>query len=429
MRLYELQPLAPDQQKAQLYLHPGQLRAWDSQRRFVFMLAGTQGGKTSFGPWWLHREILRRGAGDYLAVTASYDLFKLKMLPELRTVFEAVLGIGRFWSGDKVLELREAASPQGRFWANRSDDPMWARIILRSAQSGGGLEAATAKAAWLDECGQAEFTLEDWEAVQRRLSLAQGRVLGTTTLYNLGWVRSEIYGPWRDGDADIEVVQFSSFVNPAFPRAEYDRMKRKLPDWRFAMFYDGQFARPAGLIYGCFTDEMLVDPFAIPAEWPRVVGIDFGGANTATVWLAESPDGVWYAYHESLEGEKTSREHAETALRRAEGLPELVAIGGAASENQYRWDWADAGFGVAEPRIGGVEAGIDRVTELIKTDRFRVFRGLRGLRDELGSYSRRLDEAGEPTEEIMDKRKYHRLDALRYAATEIVDGGTAYGFV
>jgi len=31
-------------EKARLTLHPGQAKAWDSDKRFVFMLAGTQGG-------------------------------------------------------------------------------------------------------------------------------------------------------------------------------------------------------------------------------------------------------------------------------------------------------------------------------------------------------------------------------------------------
>lgn len=34
--------------KAELSLHHGQAQAWRSIRRFVFMIAGTQGGKTSF---------------------------------------------------------------------------------------------------------------------------------------------------------------------------------------------------------------------------------------------------------------------------------------------------------------------------------------------------------------------------------------------
>ena len=86
---------------------------------------------------------------------------------------------------------------------------------------------------------------------------------------------------------------------------------------------------------------------------------------------------------------------------------------------QQRRDWAAAGFGIQEPRIDGIEPGIDRVTALIKEDRLRVFRTCKGLRDEIGSYRRKLDAAGEATEEIVDKRTFHRLDALRYAATHI----------
>jgi len=37
-----------------------------------------------------------------------------------------------------------------------------------------------------------------------------------------------------------------------------------------------------------------------------------------------------------------------------------------------------------------------------------------GLLEELGTYSRELDEAGEPTEKIEDKETYHRLDGARY---------------
>ncbi len=85
-----------DGDRLDLKFHRGQWRAWDSDKRFVFVLAGTQGGKTSFGPWWLQREIYGdetrpgMGPGDYLAVTESFDLFKLKLLPEMRNCFETL---------------------------------------------------------------------------------------------------------------------------------------------------------------------------------------------------------------------------------------------------------------------------------------------------------------------------------------------------
>ena len=66
-----------------------------------------------------------------------------------------------------------------------------------------------------------------------------------------------------------------------------------------------------------------------------------------------------------------------------------------------------------------MEPGIDRVTEIIKTGRFRVFRTCKGLLDEFGSYRRKLDDEDEPTDLIVDKRKYHRLDCLRYAGSAL----------
>lgn len=332
------------------------------------------------------------------------------------------MDLGRYWAGDKIIELK---SPEtGEFQASRAGDPMWGRIILRSAASKGGLESATAKAAILDEVGQDEFTLEDWEAILRRLSLSQGRVCAATTPYNLGWLKSEVYDAWRDGDPDYSVIQFSSVSNPAFPKAEFERAKRKMQDWRFAMFYLGQFTRPAGLIYPDFTGELLIDDFAIPDDWPRVLGLDFGGANTATLHLAMGPDETWYAYLETLEGGKSTGEHVETQKRNLNGAGEFEVTGGAKSEIQQRLDWEEAGLEVTEPVISDVESGIDRVTELIKSGRFKVFRSLRGLRDEFGSYSRKLDELGNPTDEIVNKRHYHRLDALRYAAIHILEGSS-----
>jgi hypothetical protein len=101
------------------------------------------------------------------------------------------------------------------------------------------------------------------------LSLFQGRVCAATTLYNLGWIKSEIYDAWVRGDKDIDVIQFSSVQNPAFPKQEFERARSKMQDWRFDMFYRGQFAKPAGLIYsswkiyacGCFRHTSRVGAY------------------------------------------------------------------------------------------------------------------------------------------------------------------------
>jgi len=412
-----------------LALHSGQARAWRSKARFVFILAGTQGGKTSYLPWLLKRSVDECGKGDYLAVTATYGLFKLKFLPAIREVFEHIYGIGRYWSSNRVMELKNPKT--GQFEASGADDAMWGRIILTSAESKGGLESATANAAILDEAGLPTFTLNDWEAILRRLSLSQGRVFAGTTLYNLGWLKSEVYDPWMNGDPDFDVIQFPSYINPAFPKAEFDRARRKMQDWKFAMFYEGKFAKPATLIYKDFDEaSMVVDDFEIPTHWSRVLGVDFGGANTGALHLAESDryteDGlsIWYAYICTLSGNKSTQEHVNEQLRLLEGVAEFEVSGGAPSETQPRMDWGAAGLYVEQPIVSDVESGIDRVTQLIKDNRLRVFRSLKGLRDELGRYQRKVDELGNPTTDILNKNNFHRLDMLRYAAVKIIDGSS-----
>lgn len=406
----ELWTAGPDG-RVHLNLHAGQARAWRSDRRFVFMLAGTQSGKTSFGPWWLYREIQRRGPGDYLAVTSSFPLLRLKMLPEFLLVFQHTLRLGTWRAMERTFVFHDGQT----------------RVLFGSATNPESLESATAKAAWLDEVGQDQFRLESWEAVLRRLSLHQGRVLGGTTLYNLGWLKQQAYDRWRAGDPDYDVIQFESVLNPAFPADEYERARRTLPAWKFKMAYAGQYDRPAGLIYSDFIDAYrdegghLVRPFPLPPEWPRHVGIDFGAVNTALVWLAHDPEAnVYYLYRESLTGGKSTREHVAEARAESKGLNVRTWHGGSPSETQQRMDWTAAGLRVQPPRVADVESGIDAVIELFRTFRLYVFDDARGVLDELGTYRREVDATGEPTEKIADKSTFHRLDALRYVAQALV---------
>lgn len=316
----------------------------------------------------------------------------------------------------------EIADPEtGKFWAKRGGDDMWARIILRSAESAGGLEASTAKGAWLDECGMESFTVESWEAVLRRLSIAQGRVLGTTTLYSPNWLKQQVYDEWLKGNPDFAWVEFNSAINPLFPAEEMERARRTMPAWRFAMQYLGRFDRPAGLIYDSFDPARhKVAPFPLPPTWGRYVGQDYGGVNTAHLWLAHDREADrYYVYDESLEGGLSTAEHAARAKAKADRKV-LGWWGGAGSEEQQRLDYQAAGIPVKEPPIKDVEAGIARVYGLFKEDRLLVFSSCPGLLDELGSYRRKLDANGQPTEVIENKRAFHRLDSLRYVVAGLI---------
>jgi hypothetical protein len=404
--------------------HEGQRRMMKSRARFVLVLAGTQGGKTVSGPWWMLREITRRGPGDYLVATPTFPLLELKCLPEYTRLFVDRLQLGEYRSSpSRLLRL----SPRGEevlFGRTYPNEPT--RLVFGHAQDPDSLESMTVKAAHLDEAGQRRFRLGSWEAIQRRLAIHQGRVLITTTPYVLGWLKAEVHDRAKAGHPDYDLVQFRSTMNPAFPKAEYERMREIMPPWKFRMMYDGEFERPAGLIYDSFSRDRHTCPrFEIPAKWKRYRGLDFGGVNTAAVYLAEEPStGKLYLYRTYQAGSRTAKQHADAMARGDRlcgpepGLPERV-VGGAWSEDNWRREFAAAGLPVMRPPVKDVEVGIDRVYSLFAEDRLIVFDDLADVLDDLDSYSRELDENDEPTEKIEDKETWHRLDALRYIATHL----------
>ena len=399
--------------------HPGQERALDSTARYILVLAGTQGGKTSFGPFWLYQEIQAQGAGDYLVVAPTYPLLQKKLLPEFLKIFRRLLGLGTYSKSEKIFTL-DAVGERRVFGAEQETET---RIIFGHAQDSDALESATAKAAWLDEAGQNKFKLASFEAIRRRLSLHRGRCLITTTPYNLGWIKQQLYDKEKERD-DIEVIRFDSTENPRFPIEEMKEAQRDLPRWKFNMFYRAIFTRPAGMIYNCFDDKIhKVKAFNIPDNWDkRFMGQDYGGRNTAAVYLARKPDtNQYYLYREYWRGGLTAANHKTQML---EGEPYgFTVFGGAASEQNWRDEFTQAGLHVGRPSITDVELGINRVYGAFKRNELFIFDTCTHILDEILSYARVLDDNNQPTTAIENKNMYHLLDALRYIGTFIFDRG------
>ena len=395
------------QRGIRLNLHPGQQRAWDSTARYILMLAGSQGGKTCAGVDWLHREICQRGEGDYLAVTATFPLLNLKMLPEFLSLFQDTLHLGTWKDADKVFLYHGGKT----------------RVIFASATNPESIESATANAAWLDEAGQHQFKRGAWEAIERRLRIHQGRCLFTTTLYEFGWLKQELYDRWVKGDPLIEVIQFDSTANPAFPRAEFERARATMPAWKFDMFYRGIYTKPAGMVYDSFDEAVCKIPrFPIPENWLIYVGHDFGSANPAAMLYAIDPaTGNIYAWHEYRPAQAVTVADQVTHFKGiCQGRNVIKRIGGSHQEEGWRNDYTAHGWVISEPkpRFKQVAVQVQRVYALHKLNKIFVFSDLHKYLDEKARFSYKLNDTYSPTEDIEDEASFHLMAAERYILSD-----------
>lgn len=411
-----------DAEPAPHWFHSGQQEAWNSARSVIAIIAGSQSGKTVFGPWWLRREIQRRGHGDYAVVSPNLTLLFKKAHPEFMRVFQPY---GRY-----------IASPTPRFEFSPGgllsivgNDYRPVTIYFGYGENSDSLESMTLKGAWLDECGQRAFKATSWEALNRRCAIHRARMLLTTTPYSWNWLKTEVFDRGLNGDAHIDLVNFSSLMNPQFDPVVYERQRALMPPWRHQMMFEGKFTRPAGMIYDSWTDKNLCDRFLVPRHWTRMQGVDFGNVNTAAVFAAIDPvSGQVFIYRSYHQGGLDAEGHVQQFLGDAtyfapgtSALKSCLSVGGAASEDDWRRDYAAAKWPIQRPFLREVEAGISRVYGLIQSGRLKVFRDLTKLVDEITTYSRMINESGEPRIEIEDKHAYHRVDALRYLSTVIQD--------
>ena len=389
-----------------LSLSQPQSEIWDATENIILALFGSQAGKTEAGVQWFKREIDNTynpndKFNDYIIGTSTFPLLDKKLQPEFLNVFKYIYDLGTFLEGKRLFTYYDKNI----------------RVFLCSADNPDSMEAATAKAIWWDEAGQDSFRRQTWDAGERRLRIYRGRTLITTTIYNWGWLKTEVYDRWLKGDKTIKVIQAESISNPAFPRESWDRAKATMPAWKFDMQHRGLYSRPAGMIYDSFDSVKHVKPrFDIPDDWFCYVGMDFGTEHTAAMFYARDPaTGDMWAFQEYVGGKKPVPEHVD-ALKLLQGTHKIAKIyGGIRAEEGWRNDFGNYGWYIMERPKMDVEQGIQKVYAFHKANKLFVFSDLEAYIDEKQKYSRVLDENNnyQPTDKIKDKEWCHLMDAER----------------
>lgn len=276
-------------------------------------------------------------------------------------------------------------------------------------------------------CQAEQLSMMDWEYLTRCVT-GRGAVVPYTQLVGdcnpaspTHWILS------RRNDGRLTFFESTHRDNPELWNHEQEDwteegkkrlylLKRGLSGSRLKRLFYGLWVAPEGAIYSNFDEEIhKIASFEPPRLWPRFVGVDPFGAYIAAIWLAYDPQSQKLnVYREYIEPFGiTTQQHVQNILELSRKETIFAWVGGGPSERQARMDFAGYGLPLLEPPVSDVWAGIDRVNELLLSNKLVIHDCCPNLLSEIGDYRRKLRN-GEPTNVIEEKEKYHAVDCLRY---------------
>jgi phage terminase large subunit len=276
---------------------------------------------------------------------------------------------------------------------------------------------------WIDEAGK--VSLYFWENAVARAAFRDCPIDLTSSPYALNWLYKQFVRPImqdRRSRPDVELIQAASDENPSFPKKAIEDARLTMDPRRFRAMFGGVWEKMTGLVYDCFDDEENVcEPFALPTGTRFVGGIDWGFSNPfALVVRAITPDDKHYQVYEFYRTAQTLAQKIEAA-RQAASIFQVKPWYADPSDPASIQAFNEAGLSCI-PADNDIKAGLDNHYELIKTRRYKVFRGSSPHTiDEYESYhwpEEKLDVS--PDKDIKEqtpvKQNEHSMDANRYVS-------------
>jgi PBSX family phage terminase large subunit len=344
-------------------LHKFQEQAIFSPKRVIGLVAGKQGGKTFSGSIWSRKQASTyTDKKDCGIVTApTHKILKQATLPRFLETFS---GLGKWRESDSIFEMNNGQP-----------------IYVRTLHDVNTIEGITrCRWIWADEAGQ--YKQMAWDNIQGRAAPMQAQMFLTTTPYALNWLYKDLYKPWMAGKRDdVEFIQFRSVDNPYFPKAEYERLKKILDPRIFAMHFEGQFQKMAGLVFMDFDEVANSDEVFKPTarDYYICAGVDWGYTNAYAISIRAihrtEPDRD-YQIGEFYQSYLTPSEKVQAAkqLKSIHGIECFYCDN---EEPAMIKEFNNAGLSaVAAPKYpGSLTDNIARHNTIIKSRAHKVFKG------------------------------------------------------
>lgn len=387
-----------------------QTRAIFNEKRILVLGTGTQWGKTQVGGlrMKLKMHTYTRPDDNFLVTAPNYKIMAQSTLPAFLRLME---GWGTYSGAKAEFKMNRGGTC---FFRTETDPDSVVGI-------------PNVRHVWGDEAGK--YRLYFWENIQARADATGASIDLTTSPYARNWIYKELIKPFNQGvrTEDLDVVSAASWENPYHFLNDPENLRQKrltMDPRRFAMIYGGEFGSMAGLVYDCWDDDYnLVEPFAFPVGTRFVGGVDWGYYPDPFVLKirAITPDGMHYGISEFVKNHLTITDIIQVARQKKE----IFGI------KQFYCDPSQPGY-IEEFNRNGLTAigadndirrGIDLHYELIKTRRYKEFRGLcpHSL-DERESYHypepKELGPDDKSKELLPADQNNHCMDADRYITME-----------
>lgn len=329
----------------------------------------------------------------------------------------------RRWRGEKVIgwsKVSLKSYEQGRqsfegaeqevVWLDEEPPPeIYGECLIRTATTGGIVMTTYTP---LD--GITEVVLQFMDG------LGIGPVPGSTSRYtvNAGW--DDV--PHLDEQTKAELLASTP---------EYLKLARS----------KGLPALGSGVVFPIADETIVIDPFPIPAHWPRICGMDFGWDHpTAALWLAWDRDNdVIYLADEYGQAKQPVPIHASAIKARGDWIPVAwpkdglndTAVGpqlagqyqeeGVAMLPEHAQFPPTTDEGETTKSLTSVEAGLTEMLTRMSTGRWKVFRNCQNWIREKQIYRREKGKLVKVLDDYIDASRYGMM-MIRYAATEPVRG-------
>ncbi len=395
---------------------------------YVLYAGGVGSGKTMIGCITV-LTIALMYPGDYLVCRLFNPELKLTTYKTFLEICPKEL-IVEHRQADQILKIRSNGG--------------YSNIIFRGLEEPDKHRSLNLNAAYIDEASQvseAAFVL-----LQSRLRGKHVRKIFMTTnpaghdwLYR-NFVKQDHIKPIAR--SRFKLILAPSTENVHLPEGYVQSMLDTYSDDRIKREIYASFDAFQGQIFSEFNrDVHVIQPFKIPDEWVKFVGLDVGYRNpTAATWCAVDYDGNIYAYREFCEREWIIEEICKgnkkvgkpgliqlTGKEKIQGIwidPSSRANRGKDSDFQTYLDHLPKHWPLI-PANNEVETGIDRIKQYLKINertkkpRLFIFNTLPTLIDEIAQY--RYEELT-PSQEMVKnlkespvKKDDHNIDSLRYA--------------